>query len=806
MTNKGGAIHFEITANNDDLKRKLADSRLAILNSGKAAEEQGSKIEGMFKRVAIAQNTLGKDTTLARSVKEVTALAEANRKLKELIVDNSDAIRGNTDVSNGKVQSLSLSVGGSQSVDINKGSEVYWDMQSKLNEQLDALYMESWQNKINIEADGFEKSQRQTELNYSRELMEIERYTREQIKLYQEAEREKYKAAHGGSDNGFVAKTQTVEDLPQEIRNNVDGKINSATKDYANANKKLLSDLTSQWQTLGDKYQQIDSQIAATSNKAVQNRSDIAAAVASGGLTQEQGDSATQVVDQGEQAALKELEMSKTKLSADWIEMFRNLDGMSRVEVQKLISAINIQLSNSELSPADTSLLLGQLDKAKDYSGKLNPFVGLINGIKDAQTATENLEVAKQKLEQVKSSGGSESEIAAATQERITAEEALDVANKRRNNSASSSIKDVAGVAGETSKLLKSFGVESPAVDGVISSLSALGEINFSNPMSIITGGLKAVSSLLGGIFGEMDAVKERKIQEIQQQVNELTESYETLGKEITKAYSSNASNLIGDSNEMLEQQNKLIEQQKQEEQSKKNSDQGKLANYDKAIAANNKKIEDNKAKAVDAIFGSDLKSAINDFAKAYMDAWATGEDRAAAQKDVVKKMIRGIIQEMLKSDIQKQVEDMRKQIEGFMSDDVLSDSELAEIDKLGEEIGQTMETRGQIYDKILQNDKPAKQNEDSLSGQIRGSVATEQSVAELGGIFRGQYEKLSSLDRNMELGVTHMLEIARTNLLIEANTHRTANNTDGLTTRIDDTNRRLDIVIKNTQKDYAKS
>lgn len=54
MSASKGSIHFEITADNDDLKRKLAESRQAILNSGQAAEAEGSKIEGMFKRAAMA--------------------------------------------------------------------------------------------------------------------------------------------------------------------------------------------------------------------------------------------------------------------------------------------------------------------------------------------------------------------------------------------------------------------------------------------------------------------------------------------------------------------------------------------------------------------------------------------------------------------------------------------------------------------------------------------------------------------------------------------------------------------------------
>lgn len=50
MKGTQGAIHFDITGDETDLKRALASSRSAILASGDAAEQQGARIEQMFKR------------------------------------------------------------------------------------------------------------------------------------------------------------------------------------------------------------------------------------------------------------------------------------------------------------------------------------------------------------------------------------------------------------------------------------------------------------------------------------------------------------------------------------------------------------------------------------------------------------------------------------------------------------------------------------------------------------------------------------------------------------------------------------
>ncbi|MEG0602413.1 MAG: hypothetical protein RR499_05145, partial [Mucinivorans sp.] len=92
--------------------------------------------------------------------------------------------------------------------------------------------------------------------------------------------------------------------------------------------------------------------------------------------------------------------------------------------------------------------------------------------------------------------------------------------------------------------------------------------------------------------------------------------------------------------------------------------------------------------------------------------------------------------------------------------------------------------------------------DETSLSGQIRGTVATEQSVSELGGIFRGMADTGRRIEIGLDLGFKTVAEMARTQLLIEANTRRSADNTDGLTSKIDATNTKLDTLISKIKPD----
>lgn len=318
----------------------------------------------------------------------------------------------------------------------------------------------------------------------------------------------------------------------------------------------------------------------------------------------------------------------------------------------------------------------------------------------------------------------------------------------------------------ETKRVIENSAKLATGVGDIASGIASM------NPAKMIQGALAIATSIMDLV----DSKERRIIAEAQESIDKLKIAYDDLGESVADAYSTDASGLIGQQNDMLEKQKQLVEQQKEAQNSKKQEDPEAIENYDAQLKEINKQIEANAESARVAIFGTDLKSAINDFASAYMNAWASGEDRAQSQKDVVKKMVKGIIQEMLKADIAGQVDAMRKKIEGFMSDGFLSEGELAEIDKLGQEVGQTMEQKGKLYEKVL--DDGAVENSDSLTGQIRGTVATEASVAELGGIFRGQYDKLSNISTKVDEGFTHLLEIARTNVAIEANTRQTATNT----------------------------
>lgn len=288
-----------------------------------------------------------------------------------------------------------------------------------------------------------------------------------------------------------------------------------------------------------------------------------------------------------------------------------------------------------------------------------------------------------------------------------------------------------------------------------------------------------------------------------QKVIAEAKVEYEKLAKANKEMYSSTSSNQYDKMNEQLAKQNEEIEKQQEAEESKKAKDKDKIKEWEKEQARIAEEIAANETKAVDAIFGSDLQSAINDFANAYVDAFSKGGDAASAQKDVVKKMITGIITEMIKSDIAGKVKEIREKIAALLEDGDLSESDLEEITALANSTGEAIKSKSDNYTKILDSvGATDDKNDVSLAGQIRGTVATEASVAELGGLFRSQADSLFQINNKMTLGIQDISSIAKSSLLIEINTRQTAANTQTTNDVLGNIKTELSIISRNISKD----
>ncbi len=248
------------------------------------------------------------------------------------------------------------------------------------------------------------------------------------------------------------------------------------------------------------------------------------------------------------------------------------------------------------------------------------------------------------------------------------------------------------------------------------------------------------VTSLASSIAKLHDAKNEKRIQDLQDQIDVLGSSYDKLGKSIEDAYSKDASNLIDQQNKLLEQQKILIQQQIREEQDKKKTDDDRIKEWQQQLEDIDALIADNKEAAIDAIFGEDLKSAIDNFSSAYAEAWANGENRAESAKEVVKNMMQQMVTESIKSATQASgaMEKIRQKLQEFYADNVFSSWEQEYIYNMAEELQKELDNQfGWAED--LYKDKTKEQQ--SASGRGFGTEMTHEDAGELSGRFTAVYE-----------------------------------------------------------------
>lgn len=272
------------------------------------------------------------------------------------------------------------------------------------------------------------------------------------------------------------------------------------------------------------------------------------------------------------------------------------------------------------------------------------------------------------------------------------------------------------------------------AMDSASSAMSGAKAGAMFGPWGAAAGAAIGLVSSLGASLAKLhDAKHEKKIQEIQNQIDVLKKSYDNLGDSLGKAFSADASRLIEQQNTLLAQQKVLIQNQIAEEKSKKKSDKGKIKEWENQIDEIDKLIADNKEKQIDAILGSDVKAAIDDFAQAYADAWAAGNDRAKSSKDLVKQMIKQMVMEAIKATTSGPMEALRQKLAEFFADGVISAWEREQLEKGAADLTKLLDDRYGWADDYLQDEEKAS-SQDSQRGGFE--TMSQETGTELNGRF----------------------------------------------------------------------
>lgn len=436
-------------------------------------------------------------------------------------------------------------------------------------------------------------------------------------------------------------------------------------------------------------------------------------------------------INQGEINALSALNAEKLKSTKDWKDLFTNLDVLSASEISKLIENIEKQMASGDLklNPVDYQALVDSLNEAKEKVVELNPFRAM-------GTAFDNYIEATRKLKNAEKENLSPDQIQ-------TLEKAVQTAAKQMVKSIEQINQMLTSVGSSFSSLASSFGNDDLAdtISGVTDVLGGagqtamgVGKIMSGDLLGGITGVIGGITNVIGAFNKMHDKRKEKQIQALQEQVDALSDAYDNLGDSISRAYSTDKAAMLEQQNELLQQTNEKIRQQIQAEKDKKDADYGRIEEWENQIKENERQIAENeKYNIIEAIMGTEISTAIDDFATAYADAWAAGEKAAEKSANVVKNLIKTAIIDQLKNKLKPEVEKLMGLMADAMEDDGIIDAlEESQID----EYVKRLESISDEY--LSKNEKWIKDEEDDddpdpLTGAVRSMSE------ETGGVIAGR-------------------------------------------------------------------
>lgn len=194
----------------------------------------------------------------------------------------------------------------------------------------------------------------------------------------------------------------------------------------------------------------------------------------------------------------------------------------------------------------------------------------------------------------------------------------------------------------------------SQVVDGISKIGSSLEGIDITRPFSVVKGTIGVIGGIgktLGGIFGwgTKDKKLQKQIENHQKAIEKLRERYSELKDAMDNAF--DIERLAQYNDEMvknLKTQNANLESMIKAEQDKKKTDNDKIEEYRKQIEANNKAIKEAEQSLTEQLGGfgtkANYKSAAEDFAKAWVDAYNEGSDALEALNDKFDEYIQNLI------------------------------------------------------------------------------------------------------------------------------------------------------------------
>ncbi|OUO42962.1 tape measure protein [Muribaculum sp. An287] len=501
------------------------------------------------------------------------------------------------------------------------------------------------------------------------------------------------------------------------------------------------------------------------------------------------------MINEAENEALSTLNANFLKQSDSWKSLFEDLDNLSAKEIAKLLSDIETQLDNSDLklSPVDYKALIDSLNKARQELISKNPFTALGAYFDDYIKAKEKLAKAKANLLAGK---GSDKDVQNAEKEmRESAKgvtESVEAITRAATECGSSlaSMFESFGADG----LAEGLGTATELLGQLGNTAASVGKLMSGDILGGITGIVSSVTSVIG-IFNKLhDKKYEKRIEQLQDDIDNLERSYSRLERAFNNTYwvfdeqqregyekninlikeqisalekqqavalrswnfveyakltaqikelngelqkaeeSGDMFSIYEAQKESLRKQQDDLRKQIQAERDKKDTDNNRINEWENQIEAINQQIEDLDKAMMETLAGTDVQSAIDEFADALVDAYCQGEDAAKALGEVTKETLKNAVVEALKRQfLAKAINDAVLYLGEAMQDNVLSDYEkkrFEEMVKLGaDKFNMALESVGDWIKDQTEEEEEA----DPLTGAV-----TSMSE-ETGGVIAGR-------------------------------------------------------------------
>lgn len=482
-------------------------------------------------------------------------------------------------------------------------------------------------------------------------------------------------------------------------------------------------------------------------------------------------------LNEGENEALSALNASFLMQSDSWRNLFTDLDSLTVEQIDKLVKDIQEKMNTADLklNPADLNAVLDKLDEAKRKILDVNPFKALGNSL--TQVFKKQQDGSKKTSKQIKTDW---SNLADATEGCFNfindAIDSCDVLGDLLGETGKSTIQMIQGVA--TAGIAMSAAIATAEKGSVI--------------LAAISIALQAIQ-WIAGLFNNDDELEER-IQNIQMDVDKLSNAFDRLQhsydqtfwvysdeeraaheqriqgikdeiaaleqqavvarqswdfiryaqltkqiKELKNALEKEQNN--GDmfaiyelQKQNLREQQELIKQQIQAEKDKKDTDNNKIAEWEEAIKDIDTQIEDLERNMLETLAGTDVQSAIDDFADALVDAYCQGEDAAKALGEVTKETLKNAVVEALKRQfLAKAINDAVLYLGEAMQDNVLSDYEKKRFEEMVKEGADKFNMALEGVGDWIKDQTDEEEESDPLTGAV-----TSMSE-ETGGVIAGR-------------------------------------------------------------------